>query len=229
MLGVVAASSTLTKEAFEGMGRRFAPMIVVDGARALRTADRRLRADAARPRRRSLAELASDTSGGALMEYAFVGPMFIALLLACLYTALVFLAQQGLETAAEGAARLIMTGQAQTANMTAAQFKTAACAQLPAFLACDRLYVDVQTINQFSTTTTPPTFTYSNGVWSANTSYSPGQSNQSAASTQIEVLRLMYIWPVPVTPLGFNGHVMKTGQSDNQILTAASVMQTENF
>lgn len=67
------------------------------------------------------------------MEFAFVGPFLIAMLIAILYTSLVCLAQQMLETAAADAGRLLLTGQAQTATlnghtgMTAADFKNVIC------------------------------------------------------------------------------------------------------
>ena len=57
--------------------------------------------------------LLRDESGNAIIEYAIVGPMFIALLIATINTALIFLTQSAVESAAEGASRLVMTGQAQ--------------------------------------------------------------------------------------------------------------------
>src|SRR6266581_1507167 len=53
--------------------------------------------------------------GSTVVEFALVAPMFIALLFAIIETALMFFASQVLETALQDSARLIMTGQAQTA------------------------------------------------------------------------------------------------------------------
>ena len=86
----------------------------------------------------ALRALWRDCDGSAILEFAFVGPMFIALLMGILSIGLTYLTQGGLETAAETAARLVMTGQAQTikvtgnstAGMTAANFKTAICSGL---------------------------------------------------------------------------------------------------
>lgn len=95
-----------------------------------------------------LLRLWRDEGGGALIEFALIAPMFFALILAILNISLIFLTQAGLETAAEQAARLLMTGQIQTwgyapsgssytsynggSGMTAANFKAAICGQLGA-------------------------------------------------------------------------------------------------
>jgi Flp pilus assembly protein TadG len=52
----------------------------------------------------------------AAVEFALVAAPFLALIFAILETALVFFADQTLETAASNSARLIMTGQAQMAG-----------------------------------------------------------------------------------------------------------------
>lgn len=148
--------------------------------------------------------LRDDTSGNALLEFAFIAPAFIALILAVLHTALIYLAQEGLQTAAENAARLIATGNAQTltigsgstayTGMTAANFKTAVCngisgrdargntvtypGALPPFLACNRLAVNVALVPAGCTSPrlSPPTYTYTGGtLTSTNTGF--GQAN----------------------------------------------------
>src|ERR1700690_1807777 len=68
--------------------------------------------------------------GAAAVEFALVALPFLALLFAILETALVFFAGQTLEAAAANSARLIMTGQAQSAGYAQADFKTAVCANL---------------------------------------------------------------------------------------------------
>ena len=69
------------------------------------------------------------TRGATAVEFALVAAPFFALLIAILQTALIFLAQQVLQTATTEAARLVMTGQAQpdaAAKTFADQAKTAA-------------------------------------------------------------------------------------------------------
>jgi Flp pilus assembly protein TadG len=58
---------------------------------------------------------------------------FLMVLMTIINSALVLLAGQVLQTAATNAARLVMTGQAQNANDTAAQFKNGICTSTAVF------------------------------------------------------------------------------------------------
>src|SRR5471030_3332238 len=82
--------------------------------------------------------------GSAAIEFALVAPVFYALLFAILETALMFFASQVLETITQDSARQILTGQAQNAAYTQAQFKTYVCSQIPALFTCASVYVDVE-------------------------------------------------------------------------------------
>lgn len=152
----------------------------------------------------------ADTTGGPIMEFAMVAPAFIALLLAILHIALIYLAQEGLETAVEASGRLILTGSAQTlqlgsgssayTGMNASDFKNAVCngitgkdssgnsvtypGSLPPFLTCNRLYVNVQLMPAGCTNPTiaAPNFTYTNGVLTG-TGTGFGASNCAGTST----------------------------------------------
>src|SRR5471032_2889596 len=74
--------------------------------------------------------------GTAVIEFALVAPVFFALLFAIIETALVFFAGQVLETITQDSARQILTGQAQTAAFTQADFKTLVCSKIPALFSC---------------------------------------------------------------------------------------------
>lgn len=163
-----------------------------------------------------------DIRGAVALEFALVAPMLIALIVAILNTALIFLAQSGLETAAEAAARIIMTGQAQQGGLTQAQFKAAACSALPPFLACNRLYIDVANVNNFSDATlTIPTFTYDkNGNVTNSFNYATG------ARGSIAVVRLMYLWPTGNGPFGLQ---LTNTAGNNRLLLATSVLKTEYY
>ena len=83
--------------------------------------------------------------GSAAVEFALVAPIFFALLFAIIETAIVFFAGQVLETVTQDSARMIMTGQAQTAAYTQAQFKTVCLRQISVLFDCaNGIYVDVQ-------------------------------------------------------------------------------------
>ena len=157
-----------------------------------RSIGQRMIADYARPLRRMLGRYGRDTAGNAIIEFALVAPAFLALIIGILHTALIYLAQEGLETAVEASARLLVTGAAQTVTlgtgssaytgMNAADFKKAICqgiggkdasgnsvsyrGVLPPFLSCSQLAVNVQVVPGGCTTPVirSPTYTYTNGV-----------------------------------------------------------------
>lgn len=194
--------------------------------------------------------LRKDCRGATIIEFAIVGPAFIALLLAILYTMLIYLAQQMLETAAQNAGRLLLIGTAQTAQMASgntgmseSEFKNAICngttatdsdgntitipKLLPPMLSCSRLTVNVTTASSYNVASTAaPTFTYdSNGVL---TSTGTGYSYQSSGSGQnrIVVLQLIYLWPTGTGPLGLNLIDQPNG---NHMLVATSVFTAEDY
>src|ERR1039457_1380631 len=94
--------------------------------------------------RKTLRRFRRSRRGSAAVEFALVAPVFFALLFAIIETAVVFCAGQVLETITQNSARMLMTGQAQTAAYTATQFKTYVCSQIPALFNCNGIYVDVE-------------------------------------------------------------------------------------
>src|SRR6266849_2662091 len=99
--------------------------------------------------------------GAAAVEFAIVAAPFIALLLACVQTALAFFAGQVLESAVADASRQIMTGTAQNANLDQAGFNSVVCGKIQALFNCNGLMVDVQTASSFAAANTGmPTLTF---------------------------------------------------------------------
>lgn len=171
---------------------------------------------------RGVRPLAADKRGAALIEFAIVITPFIALIIASVQVSLTFFAQQTLETVAEKSVRQLMTGAAQKAGMTKAQFKTAVCNNLPGLLKCANTMVDVQTATSFSSVNTAaPTITYNaagqpNNSWAWNPG-SPGQ---------ITVVKIMYVWNVQSGPLGFDISTLSPGK---RLLITTSVFKTEPY
>jgi Flp pilus assembly protein TadG len=200
--------------------------------------------------RRAGLELTENRQGTAALEFAIIAPALIALVLAILYTMLIFLAQQMLETAAQSAGRLLLTGSTQTTQltnghvgMTAADFKDAICngysgtgsngqavssrSMLPPMLSCSRLTVNVTTASTYNTaSTSAPTFTYdSNGVLTSTGTGYNYQSN-GGGRNRVIVLQLLYLWPTGRGPLGLN---LIDQPNSNRLLVATSVFTTEDF
>ncbi|WP_137679297.1 TadE/TadG family type IV pilus assembly protein [Aurantiacibacter suaedae] len=198
-------------------------------------------------RRRSLLR---DCSGAAAVEFAIVGTAFIALLMATLHLMMIYLAQQMLETAAESASRLFLTGYAQTSilsnghvGMDSADFKNAICngasgitasgnvfttdPLLPPMLKCSRLTVNVSRASAYSASAADrPTFTYdsSGNIVSTGTGYNYAAAG--AGQNQIVAVQLIYLWP---TGTGALGSSLINEPNNNRMLTATSVFTTEDY
>ncbi|MCP3368904.1 TadE/TadG family type IV pilus assembly protein [Bradyrhizobium cajani] len=176
---------------------------------------------ATRNRRRSrCAAFARDDRGATAVEFALVAAPFLALIIALIQTFLVFFAQQTLETIVRQSARLVMTGQVQSANMTKDAFKQKVCDQIVILFNCSGLMVDMQVANSWSTANTAmPTLTFNgSGAVTNAWSYDPGNAGD------IVVLRVMYVWPVVLGPLGFNLSNLGNG---NRLIMSSAAFQNE--
>jgi Flp pilus assembly protein TadG len=132
----------------------------------------------------------------AALEFALVAPIFFALLFAIIETALMFFANQVLETVTQDSARTIFTGQAQQASTTQAQFATYVCSQVPALFDCSSIWIDVESaasasgVNINNCTDVAGNF--------VSMQYNPGGAGD------VVVVQLCYKWPIFVTGLGYN-------------------------
>jgi len=184
-------------------------------------------ARSAAPRRSARAFFRS-RQGATAVEFALVAAPFLALLVAIFQSALVFFAQRMLDEATEEASRYIMTGQAQTANMTQAQFANYLCTSsntatlVSALFTCNNIMVNVQNYNSFaSANTTSPTLTFNaqgkvSNAWSYNTG-NPGD---------IVVVQVMYQWPIVLGPLGMNLSNLSNG---NRLIVSTAAFKNEPY
>lgn len=159
--------------------------------------------------------------GAAAVEFALVAAPFLALVFAIVETALVFFAGQTLESAATDSARLIMTGQAQTAGYSKDDFKTAVCNRLAGglFDCSNGVYVDVKTYTSFTSITNTPPIT--NGqLDTSNMTYTPGGPGS------IVVVRLYYQWPIYVSMFSDN---LSNLSGNKRLLVATAVFRNEPY
>ena len=166
------------------------------------------------------AAFAGDSRGATAVEFALVAAPFLALIIALIQTFLVFFAQQMLETVVRQSARLVMTGQVQSAQMNQAVFKQKVCDQIVILFNCSGLMVDMQVATSWSSANTAtPTLTFDgSGNVTNSWQYNPGDSGD------IVVLRVMYVWPVVLGPLGFNLSNLSNG---NRLLMSSAAFQNE--
>jgi Flp pilus assembly protein TadG len=157
--------------------------------------------------------------GSAAVEFALVAPVFFALLFAIIETAIMFFASQVLETITQESARMILTGQAQTASYTQAQFKTYVCNQIPALFNCASVYVDVESYPAFTSVTISNPIDGSNNFIS-NMQYNPGGPGD------IVVVRVFYAWQLFVTGLGYN---ISNLSGNQRLLVATAAFRNEPY
>jgi Flp pilus assembly protein TadG len=175
-----------------------------------------------RRRMRRFARLASPRrfarhqGGSSAVEFALILVPFLALIFGIMQTALVFFAEQTLETAVADSARLILTGQAQNQGLNAATFKNAVCARIYGLFNCQTgIYVNVQTFSSFGGISyTPPLDTHGN-LDSSSFGYNPGGPGD------IVVVQLYYQWPISFTLMDFSSLSNMAGGKRLLVATAA--------
>jgi Flp pilus assembly protein TadG len=166
-------------------------------------------------------KLAGDEAGSPAVEFALVSPIFIAVVLATLQAASIFLVKAFFESGAEEAARVVLTNN--TGSLTAAQFQTEICNQLTALFNCGQLTVELEPMPAGTTNVSAllPTFD-SNGNVVGTPTVDVG-ANAGAAGTDM-LLVVMYPWPVYGGPLGLNFSNMGSGKL---LMTSTQVFRIE--
>jgi Flp pilus assembly protein TadG len=166
------------------------------------------------------ASFIADRGGATAVEFALVAAPFIALLVGIIQTFLVIFSQQLLQTVVTQSSRLILTNQAQAANMSQSQFAQQVCDQVAILFNCSGLMVDVQTYASFGAgDTSMPALTYNaKGNVTNSWQYNPG------APGQIVIVRVMYEWPVFGGPLGFTLANLADG---NRLIMGSAAFQNE--
>jgi Flp pilus assembly protein TadG len=158
--------------------------------------------------------------GSAAIEFAMVAAPFLALTFAILETAFVFFAGQTLEATAADAARLIMTGQAQTAGFSQSDFKTAVCARVYGLFDCaNGMSIDVKTYASFASANTTAPVTNGQLV-TTGMGYTPGGPGC------IVVVSLYYQWPIYVSLYSDN---LSNLSGNKRLLAATSVFRNEPY
>jgi Flp pilus assembly protein TadG len=173
-------------------------------------------------RNRARKDLVADDSGAAGVEFALVAVPFLALLVAIFQTGIVFLASRVLDEVVTQASRYILTGQAQTSDMSQSAFAAYVCNNTFALFSCANLMINVQNYASFAgANTSTPTLTFdAQGNVSNAWTWSPGNPGD------IVVVQLMYQWPIVLGPLGFNLANLANG---NRLLVSTAVFKNEPY
>lgn len=166
----------------------------------------------------------NNETGSAAVEFGIVAVPFFACFFAIIEVGLVFFAGQTLETAVADAARLILTGQAQSQNFQAADFKNQICTTaVQTLFTCANIAIDVETASSFGT---------ANLAMPLNaTTHMLDTSNFSYNTTQpcdIVVVRVIYEWPTFVRGLGLD-MASAASASHKHILMSTAAFRNEPY
>nr|WP_295890105.1 TadE/TadG family type IV pilus assembly protein [uncultured Devosia sp.] len=178
-----------------------------------------------------------DERGVTAIEFGLLALPFFSILAAILETALVFLSGQALDSAVQDISRLIRTGQAQRAAVTAAGFKTMICDRSFGLIRdCNNLHVEVNVVSTFSDVdveppvnwTCPPpsggqTQAQANAAcaaWTRPESYTPG------SGSSVVMVQVYYKWPIMVP---FGGLGLSNLPDGRRVMGAATVFRNEPF
>ncbi len=156
--------------------------------------------------------------GAVALEFALIAIPFFFVIMATVQTAIVYFAQQELETVIEQSSRVILTNQAS--SLTQNQFANSVCSQIVALFKCSGLMVDVETASSFtSVNTSAPTLTFDSKGNVTNTwQFAPGKPGD------IVVVRVMYQWPVLLKLFNYNLANLANG---NYLMMATAVFRNE--
>jgi Flp pilus assembly protein TadG len=165
-----------------------------------------------------------DRRAGAAVEFALVLLPFLMVLMVMINSALILLAGQVLQTAATTAGRLVLTGQAQNANYSAAQFKSNVCASLTVMFNCaSNLYIDVES----TSTTSFSSINLANPTNANGTLNTAGYGYSLGNPGDLVIVRLIYQWPI--AGAGLVGALMNPISPTNYTLLATVAFRNEPY
>ena len=160
---------------------------------------------------------ARDDRGATAVEFAMVSVPFLGLLFAIFQTAYLFLVQQSVDAAATTGARNILTGQTMSSNLTTASaFATSVvCPNLPSFLSCSSLIIDVRSASSTSWSTLNTATDFLN---SSSNKFCIGNPND------IVIVRIIYPVPAYLSIMTLSASLSQSGSMGK--MTAGQSLQT---
>jgi Flp pilus assembly protein TadG len=171
---------------------------------------------------------ARSKSGSAAIEFALIAPVFLTLMFAVFEVGLGFLADMILANGVAEGARLIRTGQAQTQNLSASQFRTIICDKIKFMLSCDssKLLIDVRSFSNFGGASFPDALDASGNLNPSLNAFQTGGSSQSSANNAIVLVRVFYTWKM-LTPL--LGQYFANMKNNTRLLSYSVAFRNEPY
>ena len=181
--------------------------------------------------------------GSAAIEFAFIMPIFLVLLLGIFESAIMFFSQSALQSAMTDMGRLIRTGQTSCYSkdkngncvaMDAATFRTVLCSKITPLIPCNgNLQVDIESFNSY-TVVNPLSPT------DGNKNLDPTVSNYNLGNAcDVVLARAFYVWPLVTPGLTWflvnadiptrNAQGTITSQSGAHLMIGATAFRNEPF
>jgi Flp pilus assembly protein TadG len=156
--------------------------------------------------------LAATQSGSTLVEFAIVVLPFLLLLMGAFDIGFYYWGTQELENATAYGARLVRTGQVQTAGLNQAELKAEICGKTVVLVGCgSRLRVDVRSAQSLANITPPSPLTNGGALkGDADFVYSPG------GASDVVLISAFFNWRLLLKPSDY-------------ILRASTVTRNEPF
>jgi Flp pilus assembly protein TadG len=166
----------------------------------------------------------NNDTGSAAVEFGLVALPFFACFFAIIEVGLVFFAGQVLETSVADAARLILTGQAQSQSFQLTDFKNRVCdTAVQTMFTCANIAVDVRPAASFgSADLTMPLNATTHLLDTSGFGYNNTQP------CDIVVVRVIYEWPTFVRGLGLD-LASSASTSHKHILMSTAAFRNEPF
>lgn len=163
-------------------------------------------------------------SGSVAIEFALIAPVLALFLFGIIETGVIFFAQSTLQNAADDAARLVRTGQAQSNGMTRTQYVQQICSEMSGLIStstCDsNMQVDMQSFTDFSNANY-------NNVANQNGSLNNNQMQYlTGGSCDVVLVRAFYPWSI-MTPL--LAPLLANMPNGQYLLTASVAFRNEPY
>jgi len=158
--------------------------------------------------------------GSAIIEFAFVAPIFFLLLFAIVEIGVIFFAQSVLQHATNDLGRMVRTGQIQGQNLTQAQVRQIVCNDVSPLIPCNStLDVDIEAFSNFGGVQFSPPLDQNGNLNNLN-NFQPGNA------CQVVLVRVLYPWTVftpGLTPF------LSNMAGDKHLLYSAAAFRNEPY
>jgi Flp pilus assembly protein TadG len=190
-------------------------------------------------RNKRVSRFLSNDDGVTVIEFAFLGPLFLTLLLVTFESSLMLFTEHVIQTSVQEAARLVRTGQAQsymkpgmpTPGMTPAQFKSAICSIAKFAFKCEaNLTVYMNTATTFAAleASTPSYLTITAGAFGKTGTVLNPPPFKCGQPSEAVALIATYDWRI-ATPWVMSGFANVAGDDRTRRLVGFSMFRNEPY